>query len=104
MNNVGKTAFGVKMGCQAFNRCCLKAVSTPSAHCPHLVFVGCNILAGRFENLTFSFWVGSGSSWESLFLFFLLKIAIVATVSLSSSLPGLLVYSWKDGEKGSARQ
>jgi hypothetical protein len=27
MKMVGKTALGVKMGCHAFNRCCLNAVS-----------------------------------------------------------------------------
>lgn len=26
-NKVGRTVFGVSSGCQAFNRCCLKAVS-----------------------------------------------------------------------------
>jgi len=36
------------------------------------------MLAGRFENLTFSFCVGSGSSCESLFLFFLLNRAMIA--------------------------
>ena len=27
MRRVGRTVFGVKIGCQAFRRCCLKAVS-----------------------------------------------------------------------------
>ena len=28
INKVGSTAFGVNIGCHAFNRCCLNAVST----------------------------------------------------------------------------
>ena len=28
MNNVGRTVRGVRMGCHAFSRCCLKAVSS----------------------------------------------------------------------------
>jgi hypothetical protein len=28
MKNVGRTVFGVRIGCHAFKRCCLKAVST----------------------------------------------------------------------------
>lgn len=28
IKNVGKTVLGVRMGCHAFNRCCLKAVSS----------------------------------------------------------------------------
>jgi len=27
IRRVGRTVFGVKIGCQAFSRCCLKAVS-----------------------------------------------------------------------------
>jgi len=27
MKSVGRTVFGVRMGCHAFRRCCLKAVS-----------------------------------------------------------------------------
>lgn len=27
MRSVGRTVFGVRIGCQAFSRCCLKAVS-----------------------------------------------------------------------------
>lgn len=34
MKSVGRTVFGVRMGCHAFRRCCLKAVSTIQLEIP----------------------------------------------------------------------
>jgi hypothetical protein len=54
MRSVGSTVFGVRIGCQAFSRCCLKAVSMQSGQ----QGVNCeerkDALAGRFQ-LPFSF-------------------------------------------------
>jgi hypothetical protein len=60
MRSVGRTVLGVRMGCQAFSRCCLKAVSMKSRHAGWKVSKMSNdVLAGRFQ-LPFSF-LGSSS-------------------------------------------
>jgi hypothetical protein len=62
MRRVGRTVFGVRIGCQAFSRCCLNAVSMQTEH-------GASsedreyVLAGRFQ-LAFSFFGVSPSEVE----------------------------------------
>lgn len=75
MNRVGNTALGVSIGCHALSRCCLNAVSNVSREEQE------NSLAGRFDHLTFSFWVGPSTSGSLSFpLDFLLKIAIMMSI------------------------
>ncbi len=53
MRSVGRTVFGVRIGCHAFSRCCLNAVSKQSGQ-QATGGVRKDALAGRFQ-LPFSF-------------------------------------------------
>ena len=65
MKRVGSTVFGVRIGCHAFRRCCLNAVSVvlvqhqPRRHLPSW----CYVLAGRFQS-AFFFWSSPSSEFE----------------------------------------
>jgi len=83
MKRVGKTVLGVRIGCHALRRCCLKAVSATAAttvqqpHRPQPEY----ILAGR-RQLPFSFFL-SGEELESLSSpFFRLKKTMELVVSV----------------------
>jgi hypothetical protein len=54
MRSVGRTVFGVRIGCQAFSRCCLNAVSMQSGQQGVSGEARKDALAGRFQ-LVFSF-------------------------------------------------
>jgi hypothetical protein len=64
MRSVGRTVFGVRIGCQAFSRCCLNAVSMPCGQQGVSGKVGKDALAGRFQ-LVFSFLGVSPSEVEA---------------------------------------
>jgi hypothetical protein len=54
MRSVGRTVFGVRIGCQAFSRCCLNAVSMQTSQQGVSGEDRKYALAGRFQ-LPFSF-------------------------------------------------
>ena len=54
MRRVGRTVFGVRIGCQAFSRCCLNAVSMQTGQYGVRSEDRKYVLAGRFQ-LAFSF-------------------------------------------------
>jgi hypothetical protein len=64
MRSVGRTVFGVRIGCHAFSRCCLKAVSMQSGQQGVSGEVKKDALAGRFQ-LAFSFLGVSPSEVEA---------------------------------------
>lgn len=63
MRSVGRTVFGVRIGCQAFSLCCLNAVSMQNGQQAVSSEVKKDALAGRFQ-LAFSFLGASVSPWE----------------------------------------
>ena len=76
MRRIGRTVLGVRIGCQAFSLCCLKAVSTQGDRyeLPHAGQSALDVLAG-FRQLPFSFLVPSSSPF-----FLRLNIAMGAVV------------------------
>ena len=63
IRSVGRTVFGVRIGCQAFSRCCLNAVSMQSGQQRVSREVRKDALAGRFQ-LDLSFFGVSRSEVE----------------------------------------
>jgi hypothetical protein len=70
MNRVGRTVFGVRIGCHAFSRCCLKAVSMNWCQMKDEERAGGDALAGRFQP-PFSFLLSDPDDSEPLFCFLL---------------------------------
>jgi hypothetical protein len=64
MRSVGRTVFGVRIGCQAFSRCCLNAVSMQCTQREVSSEDRKDALAGRFQ-LVFSFLGVSPSEFEA---------------------------------------
>lgn len=82
-SNVGSTALGVRIGCQALRRCCLKAVSEFQSLTVERII----LLAGLLENLTFSFCVAVPST-GCLSLLFRLNRGILDQQRGGTKMPG----------------